>query len=254
VTRAGQYFAKESLLHLGPPGTLITWNFFWELLNIIAINLVLSGDNAVLIAMAIRWLPPQVRKKGFILGAAAAVVARIILTFAVAWVLQAPFVKLAGGIALLWIAVKLFIQGFPGETEKEAATLFQAIRIMLVADITMSLDNVLAIAGASHGNVLLLALGLGTSIPFVIFTSGLLSMLMDRYPLIIYFGAALLGKVGAAMLVTDPVVVRFIHPPPLARYGFEAFCALAVIVLGKICLKRMISAETRGEHQANTGE
>ncbi|MDR3554825.1 MAG: TerC family protein [Syntrophobacteraceae bacterium] len=245
-------------MNLAPPGSVFTWTFYWDLLNIIAINLVLSGDNAVLIAMAIRWLPPPVRKKGFILGAGAAVVGRIVLTFAVARVLEVPFVKLAGGLALLWIAVKLFVQGFPGGKEKEVATLLQAIWIMLVADMTMSLDNVLAIAGASHGSVLLLALGLGTSIPFVIFTSGLLSMLMDRYPLIIYLGAALLGKVGAGMLVTDPVVERFLTLPPLARYGFEAFCALGVIVIGRLVLKRMIAAdqgaETSDEHQNGTGE
>lgn len=245
-------------MHLAPPGFAFNWTFFWDLLNIIAINLVLSGDNAVLIAMAIRWLPPRLRKKGFILGAAAAVVGRIVLTLAVAKVLQTPFVKLAGGLALLWIAVKLFVQGFPGEKDKEAATLFQAIRIMLVADLTMSLDNVLAIAGVSRGDFLLLALGLGTSIPFVIFTSGLLSMLMDRYPLIIYMGAALLGKVGAAMLATDPVVARFLNPPALARYGFEAFCALGVIVIGKILLKRAIAAgrgeEDPGARHRGTGE
>ncbi|MDR3567840.1 MAG: TerC family protein [Syntrophobacteraceae bacterium] len=237
-------------MHLGHPGAILTWTFFWDLLNILAINLVLSGDNAVVIAMAIRWLPPHVRKKGFILGAGAAVIGRIVLTFAVASVLDTPFVKLAGGIALLWIAVKLFVQGFPGEKEKEAATLFQAVRIMLVADLTMSLDNVLAIAGASRGNMVLLVLGLGTSIPFVIFTSGLLSMLMDRYPLIIYLGAALLGKVGAGMVASDPLVLRFVHPSPLALYGFEALCALLVIVIGKILLKRIIAAD----QAANAGD
>lgn len=245
-------------MNFGPPGFLFTWTFYWDLLNIIAINLVLSGDNAVLIAMAIRWLPHHVRRKGFILGAGAAVAGRIVLTFAAAKVLEAPFVKLAGGTALLWIAVKLFVQGFPGGKEKEASTLLQAIWIMLAADMTMSLDNVLAIAGASHGNLVLLTLGLGTSIPFVIFTSGLLSMLMDRYPFIIYMGAALLGKVGAGMLATDPVVARFIHPPPLFLYGFEAFCALGVIVAGRIWLKRMIAAgkgaEPPVDYQERTGE
>ncbi len=224
-------------------GSLFTWTFYGDFLNIIAINLVLSGDNAVLIAMALRWLPPEMRKKGFIIGAAGAVAGRIVLTFAVAKVLEVPFVKLAGGLTLLWIAVKLFVQGFPGKKDKEVATLWQAIRIMFIADLTMSLDNVLAIAGASHGSLLLLTLGLSTSIPLVIFTSGLLSMLMDRYPIIIYSGAALLGKVGGGMLATDPVVVRLLHPPPVARYGFEAFCALGAIVVGKILLKRMIAAD-----------
>ncbi|MGC9196223.1 MAG: TerC family protein [Syntrophobacteraceae bacterium] len=225
-------------MNLGPPGFLFTWSFYWDLLTIMAIDLVLSGDNAVMIAMAIRGLPPQVRKKGFFLGMAAAVAGRIVLIIAVAKVLEVPFVKLAGGATLLWIAVKLFVHGFPGEKEREATTLSQAVWIMLAADVTMSLDNVLAIAGASHGNLLLLAVGIGLSIPLVLFTSGLLSMLMDRYPAIIYFGAALLGKVGAGMIAADPLVSRLVHPPALALYGFETFCALGVLVIGKMLLKR----------------
>ena len=224
-------------------GFIFTWTFLSDLLSVIIINLILSGDNAVLIAMAVRWLPPTLRRKGFIFGAGAAVVLRIVLTLFIAQVLAIPFVKLAGGITLLWVAVRLFVQGFPGGEGKEAATLFQAVRLMLVADLTMSLDNVIAVAGASHGNLLLLLLGLGMSIPFVIFTSGLLSMLMDRYPLIIYIGAAILGKVGAEMIVTDAVFAGYINLPAFARYGFEALCAAGVIVVGRICLKRLIAAD-----------
>jgi len=193
--------------------------------------------------MAIRWLPPDLRKKGFMLGAGAAVVLRIVLTFTIAQVLAVPFVKLAGGAVLLWVAVKLLAQGFPGGEEKEATTLLQAIWIMLIADLTMSFDNVIAVAGASNGNFPLLVLGLGTSIPFVIFTSGLLSMLMDRYPLIIYIGAAILGRVGADMMATDALITRYIHPPVLALYGFEVLCALGVIIIGRIHLKRLIAAD-----------
>ena len=231
-------------MHLVSPGFIFSWTFLWDLFNIIIINLILSGDNAVLIAMALRWLPSHLRKKGFVYGAGAAVGLRIILTLTVSEILWIPCVKLAGGVVLLWVAVKLFVQGFPGTEEKEAATLFQAIKIMLIADLTMSLDNVIAVAGVSKGNFLLLLLGLGLSIPFVIFTSGLLSMLMDRYPLIIYVGAAVLGRVGAEMMITDPVVVHYLNPPVFALYGFEAFCALGVIAAGKISLKRLID---RGE-------
>ncbi len=221
--------------------------FLWDLLNIIIINLVLSGDNAVLIAMAVRTLPPHLRGKGFIFGAAAAVVLRIVLTFVVSELLGIPWVKLAGGIALLWVAVKLFVQGFPGGEEKEATTVFHAIKIMVIADLTMSLDNVLGVAGASHGNFFLLLFGLGLSIPFVIFTSGLLSMLMDRYPIIIYLGAAILGSVGAGMISSDTIVTGHITFPVAARYGFEAFCAAGVIIVGRFALKRMIEAEKRAE-------
>ncbi|HYA42337.1 MAG TPA: TerC family protein [Syntrophobacteraceae bacterium] len=230
---------------LGPPGLIFTWTFLWDLLNIIVINLILSGDNAVLIAMAIRWLPPDLRKKGFMLGAGAAVVLRIALTFTIAQVLTIPFVKITGGTVLLWVAVKLFAQGFPGGEEKEAGTLLQAVWIMLIADLTMSLDNVIAVAGASGGNFPLLVLGLGTSIPFVIFTSGLLSMLMDRHPFIIYIGAAILGRVGAEMMVKDTLLARYIDQPVYALYGFEALCALGVIIAGRIYLKRLIAADRR---------
>jgi len=234
-------------LDIGPLRFIFSWTFLWDLLNIIIINLVLSGDNAILLAMAVRWLPPDLRKKGFVFGAGAAVALRIVLTLIIAQVLAIPCIKLAGGIVLLWIAVKLFVQGFPGGEEKEAATLLQAIRIMLIADLTMSLDNVIAVAGVSQGNILLLLLGLGTSIPFVIFTSGLLSMLMDRYPLIIYIGAAILGRLGAEMIVTDPVLTRYISLPAFARCGFEALCAAGVILAGRISLKRLIGADRSAE-------
>lgn len=228
---------------LGPLGFIFTWTFFWGLLNIIIVNLILSGDNAVLIAMALRWLPPELRKKGFILGAGAAVALRIVLTFIIAKVLGVPFIKLAGGILLLWVAVKLFVQGFPGGEEKEAANLFQAVRIMLIADLTMSLDNVIAVAGVSQGNLPLLVLGLGTSIPFVIFTSGLLSMLMDRYPFTIYIGAAILGRVGAEMILTDSILTGYIDLPPFMLYGLEALCALGVILAGRASLRRLRDAD-----------
>ncbi len=236
-----------------PVRFIFAWTFLWDLLNIIIINLILSGDNAILLAMAMRWLPPDLRKKGFVFGAGAAVALRIVLTFIIAQVLAIPCIKLAGGVVLLWIAVKLFVQGFPGGEEKEAATLLQAIRIMLIADLTMSLDNVIAVAGVSQGNILLLFLGLGTSIPFVIFASGLLSMLMDRYPLIIYIGAAILGRLGAEMIVTDPVLTPYIDLPAFARYGFEALCAAGVIVAGRISLKRLIGTDGSAESTGQSG-
>jgi YjbE family integral membrane protein len=220
--------------------------FLWVLINIIIINLVLSGDNAVLIAMAIRTLPPRLRGKGFIIGAGAAVALRIVLTFIIAEVLGIPCLRLAGGIALLWVASRLFVMGFPTDGEEEAATLFQAVKIMLIADLTMSLDNVIAVAGVSHGNFVLLVVGLGVSIPFVIFTSGLLSMLMDRYPIIIYVGAAILGRVGAEMIVTDPVLTSRFNLPAAAHYGFEAFCAAGVIIAGRMALRHMILADKKG--------
>jgi len=128
--------------------------------------------------------------------------------------------------------VKLFIEGAPEQEDREAKSLLQAMWLIMVADITMSTDNILAVAGASHGNFFLLLFGLALSIPFVVFTSNLLSMLMDRYPIIIYLGAAILGRVAAELIFTDPWVVNWLAPPVWFRYTMEAVFAIGVIVVG----------------------
>ncbi len=212
-----------------------TWDFLFGLISIVIIDLILAGDNAVVIAMAVRSLSRDERRKGIIFGAGAAVLLRVVLTFFAAQLLLVKFIKLAGGILILWIAVKLFIEGAPKEEgAREAKTLWQAIWVIVVADITMSTDNVLAVAGASEGNLFLLLFGLGLSIPFVVFTSSLLSMLMDRYPVIIYIGAAILGRVGGEMIMTDPFVVGILNPSDVLQYGVEAFFTVGVIVAGKL--------------------
>ena len=183
----------------------LDWAFLLGILNIVIIDLILAGDNAVVIAMAVRSLPRRQRRWGIMLGAGAAVVLRVVLTFFVAQLLEISFIKLAGGVLIAWIAVKLFLEGAPEQEDREARTLWQAMRLIVIADITMSTDNVLAVAGASHGNLFLLIFGLALSIPFVVFTSNLLAMLMDRYPIIIYLGAAVLGRVAGEMIFTDPV-------------------------------------------------
>jgi len=214
----------------------LDWKFFAGILNIVIIDIILAGDNAVVIAMAVRSLPRKQRQLGIIMGAGAAVLLRVILTFFVAKLLDIEFIKLAGGVLIAWIAVKLFIEGAPEQADKEAKTLLQAMWLIVVADITMSTDNVLAVAGASHGNPFLLLFGLGLSIPFVVFTSNLLSMLMDRYPIIIYIGAAILGRVAAEMIFTDPFVENWLAPPTWFKYAMEILFALGVIGLGKLWL------------------
>ena len=159
------------------------WEFVTGLLSIVLIDLILAGDNAVVIAMAVRSLPRKQRTRGIAFGAGAAVILRVTLTFFAAQLLQINFIKFIGGAVILWIAVKLFVEGAPDEeVKREAKTLWQAIWVIIIADITMSTDNVLAVAGASKGNLFLLLFGLALSIPFVVFTSNLLSMLMDKYP------------------------------------------------------------------------
>lgn len=212
--------------------------FLSGLLSIVLIDLILAGDNAVVIAMAVRSLPPRQRRKGIIFGAGAAVVLRVLLTFFVAQLLQVPYLKIIGGLLILWIAVKLFIEGMPDENDDgEATTIGQAIKLIVIADLTMATDNMLAVAGASHGNLFLLLFGLGLSIPFVVLTSNLLSMLMDKYPVIIYFGAAILGKVGGEMLITDPFTVTLLHPSSVTRYIAQGVFAAGVILSGMLLIK-----------------
>lgn len=221
------------------------WAFFSSLLSIVIIDLILAGDNAVVIAMAVRSLPKEQRRKGILFGSAAAVVLRVMVTFAASQLLMIHFVKLVGGAVILWIAMKLFVEGSPDvSVERQATTIGQAIKIIVIADITMAVDNMLAVAGASHGNIFLLLFGLGLSIPFVVFTSNLLSMLMDRYPVIIYIGAAILGKVGGEMMITDPFVTEWLHPPKWVVYATEALFAAGVIVVGKLWMRWLMRGES----------
>lgn len=223
--------------------------FLSSLISIVIIDLILAGDNAVVIAMAVRSLPKEQRKKGIIFGAGAAVLLRVIATFFISQLLQISFIKLIGGILITWIAVKLFIEGVPEENiERQAVTIAQAVKVIVIADITMATDNMLAVGGASHGNIFLLLFGLGLSIPFVVFTSNLLSMLMDKYPIIIYIGAAILGKVGGEMIMTDPFTASILRPGKLAVYFVEAVFAIGVIVVGKLYMIWKISRIEKEEH------
>jgi YjbE family integral membrane protein len=243
----GESDTRSPFLDLGWFGSIsFDWQFLSGLFSIVIIDLILAGDNAVIIAMAVRSLPAEQRKKGILLGAGAAVLLRVVLTFFVSQLLLINYIKLVGGLLILWIAVKLFIEGVPEEgVEREVATIGQAVKIIVIADITMSTDNMLAVGGASHGNTFLLLFGLGLSIPFVVFTSTLLAMLMDRYPIIIYLGAAVLGRVGGEMIMTDPVVVDFLAPPKIVQYAVEATLAVGVIVVGKLWMKWVTRCERK---------
>jgi len=212
--------------------------FLSSVFSIVIMDLILAGDNAVVIAMAVSSLPKEKRMQGIIFGAGAAVLFRVVFTFFVAQMLRLSYVKLIGGVLILWIAVKLFMEGAPEDTsKKEAKSIWQALQIIVIADITMSLDNMLAVGGASRGNLFLLLFGLGLSIPFIVFTSNLLSKLMEKFPVIIYIGAAILGKVGGEMIMTDPLTVRLINPDHTTIYIVEAALAAGVIIVGKIWMK-----------------
>jgi len=219
--------------------------FLFGAFSIVLIDILLAGDNAIVIAMAVRSLPLHQRRVGLLAGAGGAIVLRIALTFFAARILEIRFLKLIGGILILWIAVKLLVDAPAQEANKRpAATLRQAIWLILVADITMSLDNILAIAATSKGNLPLLIFGLGLSISFVVMTSSVLARLMDKYSWVIYLGAALLGRVGGEMVVTDPSLEGRLHPSQPLIVGVQIFCALAVVLAGWNFRPRAASADS----------
>ncbi|MGQ3675357.1 TerC family protein [Xanthobacter sp. TB0139] len=188
----------------------ITAATFWvSLLQIIWIDLLLSGDNAVVIALACRSLPKKQRKWGILLGAAAAVVLRIMFALLVTLLLGIPFLKVAGGLLLLWIAVKL-VTDDGGEAHEVAASdsLFKAVRTIAIADAVMSLDNVVAIAAASRGHPELFVVGLLLTIPLIVFGSQMMLAVLTRFPILIWAGAALLGWIAGEMLMGDAIVLQ----------------------------------------------
>ncbi len=179
------------------------------IMQIIWIDLLLSGDNAIVIALACRQLPEKQRKIGMLLGAGTAIALRIIFAIFVTYLLQVPFLKVIGGLLLLWIGVKLAVgEEDSGHNVESSDNLWRAVRTIAIADAVMSLDNVIAIAAASGGNIWLFIFGLLLSIPLIIFGSTLLSTVMDRFPIIIWAGAALLGWIAGEMIVTDGFVME----------------------------------------------
>lgn len=209
-------------------------NFWSSLFEIFVINLILSGDNAVVIALATRDLDEKDRRKGIFWGTFGAVTLRIILTTGAALVLTIPYLQALGAILLLGIAVKLF-NGEEQQSERmqAPANLTKAISIIILADLLMSLDNVLAVAGAAGGNLALLAIGLAISVPIVIFGSSFLARLMDRWPWIIAVGSGLLGYTAGEMILNDRALVFLREIGPL-EHVLPWLLALAVILFGKL--------------------
>jgi len=214
---------------------------FWiALLQIIGVNIVLSGDNAVVIALAARSLPPSQQKKAVAWGSGAAVVMRIVLTIIAVELLRLPFLKLVGAALLLWIALQLLMPEDEGHGQASAgSSLAAAIKTILLADLVMSLDNVIAVAAAAKGNTLLLIVGLAISIPLVVFASTMLLKLMSRFPSIITLGAALLGWVAGEMAISDPAVRDWIDANMAhLHYVAPALGAAGVVALGKFLANR----------------
>jgi YjbE family integral membrane protein len=212
---------------------LQTWT---ALAEIIGVNIVLSGDNAVVIALAARSLPPAQQKKAVVFGSLAAIVMRIILTIVAAKVLALPWLRIVGSALLLWIGIKLLV---PDEGGGEGAGgrgggMVSAIRTILIADLVMSLDNVIAVAAAAKGSIPLLIAGLAISIPLIIFGSTVILKLMDRFPVIITFGGALLGFVAGEMLIGDAVISDWVNATAgFLHYVAPGAGAVLVVIAGK---------------------
>lgn len=214
---------------------------FWiALVQIIAIDLVLSGDNAVVIALACRNLPPEQRKKGILWGVVGAVGLRVVLTAFAAKLLGMPFLKLIGGALLLWIGVKLLVAEDDGSHEIAAAeTLWSAVKTIIIADFVMSLDNVIAVAAASRDSLFLLLFGLAVSIPLIMWSSQMVLKLMERYPILVTLGAGLLGWIAGGMLVGDVLIREQVEKlVPAAHYVAAILGATFVVLAGTWIAKR----------------
>lgn len=201
---------------------------FWlAAVQIMGINILLSGDNAVVIALAVRALPPKERFWGMVLGAGAAAVLLILFTGIVATLMQLPYLKLAGGLALFWVAIKLVSpQPHDAEDTPEAVEdLWRAVRVVVVANIVMSLDNVIAVAAAAKGNYVLLGLGLAVSIPVVIAGSALFLAIIERFPIVVWGGGALLGWIAGGLLPEDPIIAE--HFSEATAEMLDVVCGIA---------------------------
>ena len=226
---------------------------FWiALAKIMWINILLSGDNAVVIAMACRGLPHRQRVWGMILGAGVAVGLRIVFTGVVASLMTLPYLKIIGGLALFYIAAKLLVPDEPDESESEATEhLWRAVRIVAIADIIMSLDNVIAIAAAAGGNMALLVIGLAISIPLIVAGAALIMSLLDRFPILVWAGAALLGWIVGEVIATDPVVVGWLtvkYGAAVAHQveiGAAVVGAVLVLVVGGAWRRSKVQAESK---------
>ncbi len=213
----------------------LTTSFWVDVLKIIMIDLLLSGDNAVVIALACRNLPAEQRKKGILFGMAGAVVLRIVLTFFAVSLLSLPYLKLVGAMLLLWIGIKLIL---PEDEHDEGsikadARLLGAIKTIIVADFVMSLDNVLGVAAAAQGNVPLLVFGLLISIPLIAWSSQLVLKVIDRFPYVIFGGGALLGYVAGEMLVSESLFASLLESRPYLHVLVPVVCAGLVLLVGK---------------------
>jgi YjbE family integral membrane protein len=206
-------------------------DYFSALLSIIVIDLVLAGDNAIVIGLAARTLPKDQQKKVILWGTAGAIIIRIIATLAVVWLLKIPGLLLIGGVLLIWIAYKLLAEE-KGHDVKPSENFWGAIKTIIIADALMGLDNVLAIAGASHGDFSLVVIGLLVSVPIVVWGSTLILRWVDRFPIIITIGAGVLAYTAAKMITDEKFLKGFFEDNPLLKWGLIALIVIGVLAFG----------------------
>ena len=234
--------------------TLFQPEFWARWLGIVIIDLSLAGDNALVIAMAVLTLPPQQRLFGLIGGTLGAVMLRIALIAVITQILLIPLLQALGGVVLVWIAIKLVRQDASdekGHKVREVATLWQAIGIIIVADLIMSIDNVLAVAATAHGDLMLVLFGIGLSIPIVICGSSLLARLMDRFRWIVWLGGGVLGWVAGELAVSDTIVRAFVGSwDGIIHWTLPSLLALTAVMLGWLTTTATVSADSQ-QQRAN---
>ena len=227
---------------------LLSAEFWTALLSIVIIDLLLAGDNAIVIGLAARNLPKHQQKKAVVWGTVGAVVIRALATIFVVWLLKIPGLLLVGGVLLVWIAYKLLVEGKGHDDVEAGGSLWEAIRTIIIADALMGLDNVLAVAGAAHGSFLLVILGLLISVPIMVWGSTLILKWIERFPIIITIGAGVLAWTAAKMIVDEPFLKAY-FANPVVKYGFELFVVAAVIAVGT--MKKRKSAKEPQPKAAN---
>ncbi|MBG9564203.1 TerC family protein [Brevibacillus agri] len=208
---------------------------FWSaLLAIIVIDLVLAGDNAIVIGMAARNLPAEQQKRAIIWGTVGAIIIRALATLAVVWLLKIPGLQLVGGLILIWISLKLLISDDGHENMKASGSLGAAIWTIIVADTVMGLDNVIAVAGAAHGDFLLVVIGLIISVPIMVWGSTLILKFMERFPIIIYIGAGVLAYTAASMVTHEKFLTPFFTAYPWVKWLFIVAVVVGVLLIGRM--------------------
>ncbi|WP_281659335.1 TerC family protein [Halobacillus sp. Cin3] len=216
----------------------MNWDLLEPLFIIISIDIILGGDNAVVIALASRNLPPEQRNKAIFFGTGLAIAARVLLTVVALYLLQIPFLQLIGGLLLFYIAIKLLTDTEETDHIKAGDSLAAAVKTIVFADIVMGFDNVLAIAGASHNNILLVIIGLLVSVPIIVWGSRIILHMMDKFPLLIYFGAGILAYTAAEMVKEDRYMMQYMEEFPYIHQWFAVIMVIIIITLGYWINKR----------------